>query len=62
MVSILVLQKLLISYFIPLQQPDDDDSEILNQEEEFSLPQSFFVKEEPWELPKWADWDKNDSW
>ncbi|KAL8157348.1 uncharacterized protein LOC141673530 isoform X2 [Apium graveolens] len=27
--------------------PDDDDTEMLNQEEEFSLPQSYFVKEEP---------------
>lgn len=28
------------------QKPDDEDTEILNHEEDFSLPQSFFVKEE----------------
>ena len=28
------------------QKPEDEDTEILNHEEEFSLPQSFFAKEE----------------
>ncbi|XP_059648778.1 uncharacterized protein LOC132294801 isoform X1 [Cornus florida] len=28
-------------------KPDDEETEILNQEEDFSLPQSYFVKEEP---------------
>ncbi|CAN1314077.1 hypothetical protein LINPERPRIM_LOCUS29176 [Linum perenne] len=28
------------------QKPDDEEAEILSQEEDFSLPQSYFVKEE----------------
>ncbi|XP_024465781.1 uncharacterized protein LOC18102632 isoform X3 [Populus trichocarpa] len=28
------------------QKPDDEEAEILNHEEDFSLPQSYFVKEE----------------
>lgn len=27
------------------QKPDDEETEILNQEEDFSLPQSYFIKE-----------------
>lgn len=39
-------------HFIPFfllvfQKPDDDEMEILNHEEDFCLPSSFFVKEEP---------------
>ncbi|CAI0390810.1 unnamed protein product [Linum tenue] len=29
-----------------LQKPDDEEAEMLSQEEDFSLPQSYFVKEE----------------
>lgn len=29
------------------QKPDEDEMEIQNQEEVFSLPQSFYAKEEP---------------
>ncbi|XAR65268.1 hypothetical protein NMG60_11009324 [Bertholletia excelsa] len=41
-----VLQLLDRFYDLEMLKPHDEDVEILNQEEEFSLPQSFFVKEE----------------
>lgn len=34
-------------YNLDMVKPDDEDSEIINQEEEFCLPQSYFSKEEP---------------
>ncbi|KAJ6899758.1 hypothetical protein NC652_026028 [Populus alba x Populus x berolinensis] len=33
-------------YNIEMLKPDDEEAEILNHEEDFSLPQSYFVKEE----------------
>ncbi|TKY60537.1 regulation of transcription [Spatholobus suberectus] len=42
-----VLQLLDRFYNIEMLKTDDDDIELLNHEEEFSLPQSYFVKEEP---------------
>ncbi|XP_075506956.1 uncharacterized protein LOC142543526 [Primulina tabacum] len=33
-------------YNLEMVKPDDEDSEFLTQEEEFRLPQSYFVKEE----------------
>ncbi|KAL1803229.1 hypothetical protein DCAR_0934897 [Daucus carota subsp. sativus] len=42
-----VLQLLDRFYNLEMLQPDDEDNEILNQEEEFSLPPSFFAKDEP---------------
>nr|GMD18294.1 Eaf7 domain-containing protein [Ipomoea batatas] len=33
-------------YNLEMLKADDDEGEILNQEEEFSLPQSYFSKEE----------------
>ncbi|CAN1314076.1 hypothetical protein LINPERPRIM_LOCUS29176 [Linum perenne] len=33
-------------YNIEMLKPDDEEAEILSQEEDFSLPQSYFVKEE----------------
>ncbi|XP_075104400.1 uncharacterized protein LOC107770978 [Nicotiana tabacum] len=33
-------------YNLEMVKPDDEDAEILNQEEEFSLPESYFSKEE----------------
>lgn len=41
-----VLQLLDRFYNIEMLKPDDDEAEILNHEEDFSLPQSYFVKEE----------------
>ncbi|EXC22077.1 hypothetical protein L484_006662 [Morus notabilis] len=41
-----VLQLLDRFYNLEVLKPDDEDTEILNHEEDFSLPQSFFVKEE----------------
>ncbi|KAM3359147.1 hypothetical protein P3S68_022080 [Capsicum galapagoense] len=34
-------------YNLEMVKPDDEDAEILNQEEEFCLPHSYFSKEEP---------------
>uniref|UniRef100_A0A2N9EV52 Chromatin modification-related protein EAF7 n=1 Tax=Fagus sylvatica TaxID=28930 RepID=A0A2N9EV52_FAGSY len=41
-----VLQLLDRFYNLEMLKPDDEDVEILNHEEEFCLPQSFFIKEE----------------
>ncbi|XP_065864203.1 uncharacterized protein [Euphorbia lathyris] len=41
-----VLQLLERFYNIEMLKPDDEDAEILGHEEEFSLPRSYFVKEE----------------
>ncbi|KAF9591541.1 hypothetical protein IFM89_004595 [Coptis chinensis] len=41
-----VLQLLDRFYNLEMLKPDDEELELLNQEEVFSLPQSFFVKEE----------------
>ncbi|XP_010258088.1 PREDICTED: uncharacterized protein LOC104597968 [Nelumbo nucifera] len=41
-----VLQLLDRFYNLDMLKPDNEEREILNQEEDFSLPQSFFVKEE----------------
>ncbi|CAK9181189.1 unnamed protein product [Ilex paraguariensis] len=41
-----VLQLLDRFYNLEMLKPDDDENEILNQEEEFCLPQSYFMKEE----------------
>uniref|UniRef100_A0A6N2LUB5 Uncharacterized protein n=1 Tax=Salix viminalis TaxID=40686 RepID=A0A6N2LUB5_SALVM len=41
-----VLQLLGRFYNIEMLKPDDEEAEILNHEEDFSLPQSYFVKEE----------------
>lgn len=41
-----VLQLLDRFYNLEMLKPDDEETEILNQEEEFCLPQSYFVKEE----------------
>ncbi|KAJ6312214.1 hypothetical protein OIU76_011985 [Salix suchowensis] len=41
-----VLQLLDRFYNIEMLKPDDEETEILNHEEDFSLPQSYFVKEE----------------
>ncbi|KDP41293.1 hypothetical protein JCGZ_15700 [Jatropha curcas] len=41
-----VLQLLDRFYNIEMLKPDDDEAEILGHEEDFSLPQSYFVKEE----------------
>jgi hypothetical protein len=37
---------LLLCFCYKFQKPDDEEMEILNHEEDFCLPQSFFVKEE----------------
>ncbi|BBG94318.1 hypothetical protein Prudu_002566 [Prunus dulcis] len=42
-----VLQLLERFYNLEMLKPDDEETDILNHEEDFSLPQSFFVKEEP---------------
>ncbi|XP_057493530.1 uncharacterized protein LOC130779036 [Actinidia eriantha] len=41
-----ILQLLDRFYNLEMLKPDDEDAEILNQEEDFCLPQSYFVKEE----------------
>ncbi|OIT05698.1 PREDICTED: uncharacterized protein LOC109205138 isoform X1 [Nicotiana attenuata] len=41
-----VLQLLDRFYNLEMMKPDDEDAEILNQEEDFCLPQSYFLKEE----------------
>ncbi|TXG56615.1 hypothetical protein EZV62_017928 [Acer yangbiense] len=41
-----VLQLLDRFYNLEMLKPDDEEMEILNHEEDFSLPQSYFVKEE----------------
>ncbi|XP_010551387.1 PREDICTED: uncharacterized protein LOC104822014 [Tarenaya hassleriana] len=41
-----VLQLLDRFYNLEMLKPDEDDMDILNQEEDFSLPESYFVKEE----------------
>ncbi|PRQ40664.1 hypothetical protein RchiOBHm_Chr4g0438511 [Rosa chinensis] len=41
-----VLQLLDRFYNLEMLKPDEEEMDILNHEEEFSLPQSFFVKEE----------------
>ncbi|XP_062111482.1 uncharacterized protein LOC133822983 isoform X3 [Humulus lupulus] len=41
-----VLQLLDRFYNLEVLKPDDEDVEVLNHEEDFSLPQNFFVKEE----------------
>ncbi|PSS28828.1 MRG/MORF4L-binding protein [Actinidia chinensis var. chinensis] len=41
-----ILQLLDRFYDLEMLNPDDEDAEILNQEEDFCLPQSYFVKEE----------------
>ncbi|KAJ9174175.1 hypothetical protein P3X46_017230 [Hevea brasiliensis] len=41
-----VLQLLDRFYNIEMLKPDDEESEILSHEEDFALPQSYFVKEE----------------
>ncbi|KAI7750840.1 hypothetical protein M8C21_003037 [Ambrosia artemisiifolia] len=41
-----VLQMLDRFYNLEMLKPDDDESRILNQVEEFSLPPSYFTKEE----------------
>ncbi|KAK3222876.1 hypothetical protein Dsin_009901 [Dipteronia sinensis] len=41
-----VLQLLDRFYNLEVLKPDDEEMEILNHEEDFSLPQSYFVKEE----------------
>ncbi|MQL69105.1 hypothetical protein Taro_001392 [Colocasia esculenta] len=41
-----VLQLLDRFFNLEMLKPDDEESETLNQEEEFSLPQSYFLKEE----------------
>jgi hypothetical protein len=33
-------------FLFKFQKPDDEEAEILNHEEDFSLPQDYFVKEE----------------
>lgn len=38
---------ILTIFSLEFQKPDDEETDILNHEEDFSLPQSFFVKEEP---------------
>ncbi|KAK9276790.1 hypothetical protein L1049_006326 [Liquidambar formosana] len=41
-----VLQLLDRFYNLEMLKPDDEETEVLNQEEEFCLPQSYFIKEE----------------
>ncbi|XP_039137184.1 uncharacterized protein LOC120274718 [Dioscorea cayenensis subsp. rotundata] len=41
-----VLQLLDRFFNLEMLKPDDEEMDIFNQEEDFSLPQSFFVKEE----------------
>uniref|UniRef100_A0A2P2IVD2 Uncharacterized protein LOC103414283 isoform X1 n=1 Tax=Rhizophora mucronata TaxID=61149 RepID=A0A2P2IVD2_RHIMU len=41
-----VLQLMDRFYNIEMLKPDDEEMEILSREEDFSLPQSYFVKEE----------------
>uniref|UniRef100_A0A5B7AW32 Chromatin modification-related protein EAF7 n=1 Tax=Davidia involucrata TaxID=16924 RepID=A0A5B7AW32_DAVIN len=41
-----VLQLLDRFYNLEMLKPDDEDAEILNQEEDFYLPQSYFIEEE----------------
>ncbi|XP_078436599.1 chromatin modification-like protein, partial [Wolffia australiana] len=42
-----VLQLLDRFFNLEMLKPDEEDTEPLEQEEEFALPQSFFIKEEP---------------
>ncbi|XP_021910375.1 uncharacterized protein LOC110824132 isoform X2 [Carica papaya] len=42
-----VLQLLDRFYNLEMLKPDDEEMEILNHEEDFALPESYFVKEEP---------------
>ncbi|KAB2048064.1 hypothetical protein ES319_A13G088700v1 [Gossypium barbadense] len=42
-----VLQLLDRFYNLEMLKPDDEEIDILNHEEDFCLPQSYFVKEEP---------------
>ncbi|RXH79473.1 hypothetical protein DVH24_040620 [Malus domestica] len=42
-----VLQLLERFYNLEMLKPDDEEMDFLNREEEFCLPQNFFVKEEP---------------
>ncbi|KAH1031437.1 hypothetical protein J1N35_043611 [Gossypium stocksii] len=42
-----VLQLLDRFYNLEVLKPDDEETDILNHEEDFCLPQSYFVKEEP---------------
>ncbi|XP_022724946.1 uncharacterized protein LOC111281464 [Durio zibethinus] len=42
-----VLQLLDRFYNLEVLKPDDEEWDILNHEEDFCLPQSYFVKEEP---------------
>ncbi|KAB1994319.1 hypothetical protein ES319_D13G091500v1 [Gossypium barbadense] len=42
-----VLQLLDRFYNLEVLKPDDEEIDILNHEEDFCLPQSYFVKEEP---------------
>nr|CAD1819442.1 unnamed protein product [Ananas comosus var. bracteatus] len=41
-----VLQLLDRFFNLEMLKPDDEEAEIFNQEDDFTLPQSFFVKEE----------------
>ncbi|KAG1347816.1 putative Chromatin modification-related protein EAF7 [Cocos nucifera] len=41
-----VLQLLDRFFNLEMLKPDDEETDTLNQEEDFSLPQSFFVKDE----------------
>ncbi|XP_031388633.1 uncharacterized protein LOC116201510 [Punica granatum] len=41
-----VLQLLDRFYNLEMMKPDEEEMEILNQEEDFSLPQSYFTKDE----------------
>ena len=34
-------------FLLEFQKPDEEEMDFLNREEEFCLPQNFFVKEEP---------------
>jgi len=40
-------------FLFKFQKPDDEEAEILNHEEDFSLPQDYFVKEE-WNRQFWS--------
>ncbi|KAK3035923.1 hypothetical protein RJ639_031346 [Escallonia herrerae] len=41
-----VLQLMDRFYNLEMLKPDDEETEILNQEEDFCLPESYFIKEE----------------
>jgi len=43
-----ILQLLDRFFNLEMLKPDDEETDTLNQEEDFSLPQHFFTKEEPW--------------